>query len=119
MIGVGECCRWREPSASNGPYAENRNLLAGRVHQRGSRGSCEQGDRLVAIATAFGIVANSYLKFRDSSNDTGKPPWQACRIEPHESLVLSGTAQKLYDELLRYSVLTAVADSLAALIMSS
>lgn len=71
---------------------------------RNLRGSCEQGDKLVAIATAFGIVANSFLKWRNSANEKGEPPWQACRIEPHEALGLSDHAQKLYDELLRYSV---------------
>jgi hypothetical protein len=71
---------------------------------RNLRGSCEHGDKLVAIATAFGTVANSYLKFRNSRNEKGSPPWQACRIEPHDALSLSELAKKLYDELLRYSV---------------
>ena len=71
---------------------------------RNLKGSCAQGDKLVRIATAFGIVANSWLKWRDSSNEKGKPPWQACRIEPHDALVLSDSAKKLYEELLRYSV---------------
>jgi serine/threonine protein kinase len=71
---------------------------------RNLKGSCEHGDKLIAIASAFGIVANSYLRWRNSANDTGEPPWQACRIEPHEALSLTGPAQILYDELLRYSV---------------
>lgn len=71
---------------------------------RNLRASCEYGDKLVSIATAFGIVANSYLKFRDSGNEGGNPPWQASRIEPHEALLLTVPAQNLYDELLRYSV---------------
>jgi serine/threonine protein kinase len=71
---------------------------------RNLKGSCEYGDKLVAIASAFGIVANSYLKFRISTNEKGEPPWQACRIEPHAALSLTPAAQKLYDELLRYSV---------------
>ena len=71
---------------------------------RNLKGSCEHGDKLVAIASAFGIVANSYLRHRNSTNEKGEPPWQACRIEPHQALSLSIHAQKLYDELLRYSV---------------
>jgi serine/threonine protein kinase len=71
---------------------------------RNLRGSCEHGDKLVAIASAFGIVANSFLRWRNSTNEKGEPPWQACRIEPHEALSLTGPAQNLYDELLRYSV---------------
>lgn len=63
-----------------------------------------KGDHLVEVVTAFGIVAHAYLKFRDSKNVKGKPPWQAHRIEPYEQLVLSDEAQRIYDELLRYSV---------------
>jgi serine/threonine protein kinase len=68
------------------------------------RGSCAQGAKLVAIVTAFGKVANSYLKYRNSKNELGDPPWQASRIEPYEPLKLSPEAQLLYDDLLRYSV---------------
>lgn len=67
-------------------------------------GSCDDGERLVAIVQAFGKVANSYLKFRDSGNEVGSPPWQASRVEPHERLNLGAEAKRLYDELLRYSV---------------
>jgi hypothetical protein len=62
------------------------------------------GDQLVAIVTAFGNVAHSYLKFRNSRNEAGNPPHQASRIEPYEPFTLSEEAQRLYDELLRYSV---------------
>ena len=68
------------------------------------RGSCEHGAKLVDIVTAFGRVANSYLRHRLSKNEEGQPPWQASRIEPYEPLNLTPAAQKLYDELLRYSV---------------
>jgi energy-coupling factor transporter ATP-binding protein EcfA2 len=68
------------------------------------RGIPKHGDRLVAVVTAFGNVAHSYLKFRDSTNEKGNPPHQASRIEPYEPLELSSEAQKIYDELLRYSV---------------
>jgi serine/threonine protein kinase len=68
------------------------------------RGSCEDGDKLVAIVTAFGKVANSYLHHRRSRNETASPPWQACRVEPYEQLNMGKDAKKLYDELLRYSV---------------
>ena len=64
----------------------------------------QHGDQLVAIVTAFGIVAYSYLKHRNSKNQTGNPPCQATRIEPYEPFMLSERAQELYDELLRYSV---------------
>jgi hypothetical protein len=59
---------------------------------------------LVAIVEAFGTVANSHLKFLDSKNEEGSPPKQATRIEPYEPFDLSEPAQRLYDELLRYSV---------------
>jgi hypothetical protein len=62
------------------------------------------GDHLVEIVTTFGIVANAYLKFKDSKNVKGQPPWQAHRIEPYEPMNLSDKAQAIYDELLRYSV---------------
>jgi serine/threonine protein kinase len=71
---------------------------------RNLKGSCEYGEQLVQIASAFGVVANSYLRHRNSANVKGEPPWQACRIEPHAALALSDHAQRLYDELLRYSV---------------
>ncbi len=62
------------------------------------------GHQLVEIVSVFGNVAHSYLKFRDSKNVKSNPPWQAHRIEPYEQLELSKEAQKIYDELLRYSV---------------
>jgi len=64
----------------------------------------KHGDQLVNIVTAFGNVAHSYIKFRNSKNEGGNPPHQASRIEPYEPFQLSEQAQKLYDELLRYSV---------------
>lgn len=64
----------------------------------------KHGDQLVAIVTAFGNVAHSFLKHRYSKNETGNPPHQASRIEPYEPFILSDPAQRLYDELLRYSV---------------
>lgn len=64
----------------------------------------KHGERLVEVVTAFGNVAHSFLKYRDSSNEEGRPPHQATRIEPYESLSLSEEAQRIYDELLRYSV---------------
>lgn len=67
-------------------------------------GSCEDGDRLVAIVQAFGKVANSYLKHRQSRNESANPPWQASRVEPYERLNLGPDAKRVYDELLRYSV---------------
>jgi len=62
------------------------------------------GSKLVEIVAAFGIIAHSYLRYRNSKNVETNPPWQAHRIEPYEPLKLSNEAQKIYDELLRYSV---------------
>ncbi len=66
--------------------------------------SVPTGAKLVAVVSAFGTVAAAYLKHKDSTNVTGNPPWQASRIEPYEPFVLIPEAQRLYDELLRYSV---------------
>lgn len=63
-----------------------------------------KGEHLVAVVTAFGNVAFSYLKFRRSKNYNRNPPYQTSRIEPYEELCLSEEAQKIYDELLRYSL---------------
>ncbi len=62
------------------------------------------GSQLVEIVSSFGVVAHSYLKHRNSKNVKTNPPWQAHRIEPYDQLALSDEAQKIYDELLRYSV---------------
>ena len=62
------------------------------------------GEKLVKVVTAFGTVAHSFLKFRDSKNDASNPPHQASRIEPYEQLELCPEAQEIYNELLRYSV---------------
>lgn len=63
-----------------------------------------EGEKLVKIVTAFGNVANFYLRSKDSNNDASSPPWQASRIEPLEELNWSDDAKKLYHELLKYSV---------------
>ena len=68
------------------------------------RGVPKCGVKLVAIVEAFGNVANSHLKFLLSKNEEGSPPKQATRIEPYEPIALGEEAQRLYDELLRYSV---------------
>jgi len=70
----------------------------------GLQGIQEWGARLVAVVTAFGNVAGSYLRYRDSKNVRGRPPHQASRIEPYEELRLSPEARTIYGELLRYSV---------------
>ena len=62
------------------------------------------GPQLAQIVTAFGNVAHSYIKFETSSNSTDKPPHQASRIEPYESLRLSEQSQEILEELLRYSI---------------
>jgi hypothetical protein len=68
------------------------------------RGVPRCGEQLVAIVEAFGNVANSHLKYLDVKNEEGSSPKQASRIEPYEPFNLSVDAQRLYDELLRYSV---------------
>jgi serine/threonine protein kinase len=64
----------------------------------------EGGERLAEVVTAFGNVAHSYLKFRNSKNEKNQPPYLASRIEPLEELKLNPEAQKVYDDLLRYSL---------------
>lgn len=63
------------------------------------------GPRLTEAVTAFGNVAHSYLMYETSTNEANKPPHQASRIEPYEALDLSNNAQKILNELLRYSIL--------------
>ena len=63
------------------------------------------GQRLADIVSAFGNVAYSYLLYRTSSNQSGRPPHQASRIEPYGPLSLSAEAQGVLEELLRYSIL--------------
>jgi len=62
------------------------------------------GEHLVQVVTAFGNVAHSYLMYRDSKNEEGRPPHLASRIEPYEELDLTEEARAVYDDLLRYSV---------------
>ena len=64
----------------------------------------KHGERLVEVVSAFGNVAHSCLKYKNSANEKGHPPHQASRIEPYEPLNLSEEAKSIYDELLRYSV---------------
>ena len=62
------------------------------------------GQALVEVVEAFGSVASSYLRFKDSKNETSWPPHQASRIEPYEDPHLMGRAKEIYEDLLRYSV---------------
>lgn len=62
------------------------------------------GAGLVEVVEAFGAVAASYLRHRDSKNETASPPHQASRIEPYEDPKLEGQARQVYEDLLRYSV---------------
>ena len=64
----------------------------------------ELGPRLAEVIAAFGNVARSYLMYRTSKNQQGKPPHQASRIEPYESLRLTGEAAAVLKALLRYSI---------------
>ena len=62
------------------------------------------GQRLVEVVEAFGSVAASYLRFKDSKNEASCPPHQASRIEPYEDPHLTAEAKEVYEDLLRYSV---------------
>ena len=62
------------------------------------------GQALVEVVEAFGSVASSYLRFKDSKNETSCPPHQASRIEPYEDPHLTGETKEIYEDLLRYSV---------------
>lgn len=62
------------------------------------------GQTLVEVVEAFGAVAASYLRHRDSKNEMSVPPHQAARIEPYEDPRLEGEAKQVYEDLLRYSV---------------
>jgi len=64
----------------------------------------EGGKNLVKVVTSFGNVAHSYLKFKDSRNEKNTPPYQASRIEPMEAPNFNLEAQKIYKNLLRYSL---------------
>ena len=63
------------------------------------------GQELADIVSAFGNVAHSYMLYRKSANQTGRPAHQATRIEPFERLRLGAEAEELLRELLRYSIL--------------
>jgi serine/threonine protein kinase len=63
-----------------------------------------KGPVLVEIVEAFGNVASSYIRHRNSKNESNTPPFQASRIEPFEDPTLSEEAREIYDNLLRYSV---------------
>ncbi|HUF11359.1 MAG TPA: hypothetical protein VMO47_18705, partial [Rhodothermales bacterium] len=62
------------------------------------------GPALVEVVQAFGAIAGSYLRHRDSKNEEAAPPHQASRIEPYDDPHLTGAAKQVYDDLLRYSV---------------
>jgi serine/threonine protein kinase len=65
----------------------------------------DNGEHLVSVVTAFGVVAASYQKHLNSSNEKGNPPHLASRIEPYDELTLADNAKNVYRELLRYSLL--------------
>lgn len=69
-------------------------------------GIVKHGDRLKRIVEAFGTVAYTHLLYRDAPNQGEQTsiPKQATRIEPLEEPKLSPDAQRIYSELLRYSV---------------
>ena len=64
-----------------------------------------RGSSLAMVVTAIGNVARSYMRYVDSMNVTGNPPHQASRIEPYERLDLSEDAQRLLEDLVRFSII--------------
>lgn len=62
------------------------------------------GEHLRQVVTSFGNVASSYLKFKHSKNEEGRPRHQASRIELREPPIFEGKAKEIYDDLIRYSV---------------
>ena len=69
-------------------------------------GVVKHGDRLKRIVEAFGTVAYTHLLYRDAPNQNEQSPIpkQATRIEPLEEPRLTADAERIYNELLRYSV---------------
>ena len=63
------------------------------------------GHRLSEVVAAIGTVAHSFLRHRNSGNETGSPPHQASRLEPYGALRLSSEANRVLEALLRYSIL--------------
>lgn len=102
--GGADSLRKSDKSPRISPESQNKAIReeAGRflMNLRGVK----NGTRLVNIVDAFGKVAASYLRYRTSKNEQGKPPWLASRIEPYEALPLSQEASSIYNELIRYSV---------------
>ncbi|MDB4928237.1 MAG: hypothetical protein JWM10_721 [Myxococcaceae bacterium] len=86
------------------PEAQNKAIRAEAGNFLRNLRALPTGQALVEIVEAFGSVASSYLRFRDSKNETSSPPHQASRIEPYEDPHLTGKAKEVYDDLLRYSV---------------
>ena len=69
-------------------------------------GIVRHGDRLKRIVEAFGTVAYTHLLYRDAPNQNEQSPIpkQATRIEPLEEPKFTPDAERIYNELLRYSV---------------
>jgi len=105
LLGGPDALRAVKDPVKISPAIQNRAIReAAGSFLRNLHGIPRHGDKLIAIVEAFGNVAHSYIRFRDSKNEEGNPPHQASRIEPYEPFELSEEAQKIYDELLRYSV---------------
>ena len=66
--------------------------------------SGQNGEHLRQIVTSFCNVANSYIKFKRSKNENGRPRHQASRIELREAPIFQGKTKEIYDDLIRYSV---------------
>jgi len=81
------------------------------------------GDELRKIASAFGEIANWYIRHRNSKNQEQYPPWQAFRLEVRDALYFEDSLlekvktkfnldknirpkelEKLYEGLIRYGI---------------
>lgn len=86
------------------PVIQNKSIRQEAGNFLNSLKGIEGGAHLVEVVTAFGGIANAYLKFRSSKNEASHPPHLASRIEPLEDLDLSQESRKIYENLLRYSL---------------
>jgi serine/threonine protein kinase len=102
--GGAEALTARNGTPAVAPETQNRAIRQEAGNFLKNLRALPRGPELVEIVEAFGSVAASYLRHRDSKNEGGNPPHQASRIEPYEDPHLTGDARDIYNELLRYSV---------------
>lgn len=103
-VGGPDALRGATEKPAVAPEAQNKAIRAEAGNFLRNLRALPTGQALVEVVEAFGSVASSYLRYRDSKNETSNPPHQASRIEPYEDPHLSGEARSVYNDLLRYSV---------------